>query len=176
MSPVEVYPVIVLTGGFSTGDTVFSYLPNTTSIITDSPFKDQFDNNLGKTVGFTLQVPIFNGWAARSTIARSRINLQQSRLNNELTKKNIFKSVQQAVTDAISSNKKFTAGQRNVEALQETFNYNQQRFDLGLINTYDYLFSKNNLANAQANLLQAKYDYIFKIKILDFYQGKPLTF
>lgn len=176
ISYVENPPIRTITGYTSTGDTVFSYLPNTTSIISDSPFKDQFDNNLGKTVGFTLQVPIFNGWAARSTIARSRINLEQSRLNNELTKKNIFKSVQQAVADAISANKKYIASQRNVEALLETFNYNQQRFDLGLINTYDYLFSKNNLANAQANLLQAKYDYIFKIKILDFYQGKPLTF
>ncbi len=155
-------------------ETIYTSIP--TPVLSDKPFNNQFNDNLGKAVGFTMQVPIFNGWASRSNIARSKINLEQSRLNYELTRKNIYKSVQQAVIDATSSYKKFIAGQRSVDALQETFNYNQQRFDLGLINTYDYLFSKNNLANAQANLLQAKYDYIFKIKILDFYQGKPLTF
>ena len=155
-------------------DTFYTSVP--TPVGVDKPFNNQFNDNLGKAVGFTMQVPIFNGWSSRSNIARSKINLEQSRLNNELTRKNIYKSVQQAVVDASSSYKKFIAGQRSLDALIETFNYNQQRMDLGMINTYDYLFSKNNLANAQANLLQAKYDYIFKIKILDFYQGKPLTF
>ncbi len=169
-------PVKTISGFTSSGDTVYTYIPNANPVFKDTPFKDQLDNNLSKSVGFSLQIPIFNGWSARTNIARSRINLEQSKLNNELTKKNIYKSVQQAVADAIASHKKLIAGQRSVEALQETFNYNHQRLDLGLINTYDYLLSKNNLANAQASLLQAKYDYIFKIKILDFYQGKPLTF
>ena len=173
---IENPPIQTISGFTSAGDIVYSYIPDRTAIIRDTPFKDQFDNNLAKSVGITLQVPVFNGWAARSNISRSRINLEQSRLNNDLTKKNIFKSVQQAVTDASSSYKKFIAGQRSVDALNETYNYNQKRLDLGLINTYDYLITKNNLANAQASLLQAKYDYIFRMKILDFYQGKPLTF
>jgi len=163
-------------GFTSAGDTVFSYVPDVRTSFTDTPFEDQFNNNLGKTVGFTLQVPIFNGWSTRSNISRSRINVEQSRLNNEITRKNLYKSVQQAVTDVASSYKKFIASQRSVDALEEGFNYNQQRLDLGMINTYDYLLSKNNLLNAQASLLQAKYDYIFKIKVLDFYQGKPLSF
>jgi outer membrane protein len=163
--------------GFTTGgDTVYSYVPNATPVFTDVPFRTQLDNNLGKSVGFTLQVPIFNGWATRTTIQKAKINLEQSRLNNDLTRKNLYKSVQQAVADVIASYRKFNASERSVAALQEAFNFNQQRLDLGLINTYDYLLAKNNLANAQATLLQAKYDCIFKVKILDFYQGKPLSF
>jgi len=169
-------PVQTITGFTSSGDTVYSYVPNLTPVISDVPFRDQLDNNLGKSVGFTLQVPLFNGWMVRSNISRAKINLEQSRLNDDLTKKNLYKSVQQAVADAIAAYKKQDAGERSVSALEEAFNFNQQRFDLGLISTYDYLLSKNNLANARATLLQARYDYIFKMKVLDFYQGKPLTF
>ncbi len=167
------YPRLFLSGSLST---YYSKKFIDPFLFTEVPFKNQFENNLGKSFGLTLQVPLFNGLSARSNVSRSRINLEQTNLNSELTKKNLYKSVQQAVLDAKASNKKLIASQRSVDALIETFNYNQQRMDLGMINTYDYLFSKNNLANAQANLLQAKYDYIFKIKILDFYQGKPLTF
>ncbi len=169
-------PIRTISGYTSSGDTVFTYVPNNSPVISDSPFRNQIDNNLGKSVGFSLQIPIFNGLSTRATISRAKINLEQNRLNNELTRKNLYKSVQQAFADAASSQKKYNAGIRSVDALKESFIYNQQRFDLGLINTYDYLLAKNNLANAQATLLQAKYDYIFRIKILDFYQGKPLTF
>ena len=173
---VELPPTRTFAGVTNSGDSVYTYLPNATPVFSDSPFKDQIDKNLGKSIGFTLQIPLFNGWSARSNISRSKINLEQNRLNNELTRKNLYKSIQQAVADALASGKKLTASERSVDALQENFTYNQQRMDLGLINTYDYLISKNNLANAQASLLQARYDYIFRIKVLDFYQGKPLTF
>ncbi len=169
-------PTTVASGFTSGGDTVFTIVPHVSPVISDVTFKDQFNNNLGKSVGLSLQVPIFNGWSARNNIARSRANLEHTKLNDELTRKTLYKSVQQAVADAISSGKKMIAGQRSVDALEETFNYNQQRLDLGLISTYDYLISKNNLANSKATLLQAKYDFIFRIKILDFYEGKPLTF
>ena len=169
-------PSRVVSGYTSSGDTVYSLVPNSNAFITDIPFRDQFNNNLGKSVGFSLQIPVFNGWSVRSNISRSKISLEQTRLNNQLTRKTLYKSIQQAVTDAIASYKKFNANQRSVEALTENYNYNKQKLDLGLINTYDYMISKNNLANAQANMLQAKYDYIFRLKILDFYQGKPFTF
>ncbi len=163
-----------LVGVSTGGDSVYTYVPNSTLV--DVPFKDQFNNNLGKSVGFTLQVPIFNGWATRTNIEKAKINLEQSRLNNELTRKSLYKSVQQAVADMIASHRKYNASERSVAAMQEAFNFNKQRFELGLINTYDYLLSKNNLASAQASLLQSKYDYIFRVKIIDFYLGKPLSF
>jgi outer membrane protein len=140
------------------------------------PFKNQFNQNRGTGVGVTLQLPVFNGWSVRTNVERARINVEQSRLNNELTRNNLFKSVQQAVLDAVSARRKYDATLRSESSLKESAEYSRQRFELGLINTYEYALSKNNLARAEANLLQAKYDYIFRLKILDFYQGKPLTF
>jgi outer membrane protein len=169
-------PLQTVSGYTSSGDTVYTFVPNLTPVISDVPFSDQWDNNLGKSVGISLQVPLFNGWAVRSNVSRAKINLEQNRLNEEIVRKNLYKSVQQAVADALASYKKHDAGERSVSALEETFKYNQQRLDLGLISTYDYLLSKNNLANARTTQLQAKYDYIFRMKILDFYLGKPLTF
>ena len=80
------------------------------------------------------------------------------------------------MADASASFQKLNAGQKSVDALTESVKYNEQKYNLGLISTYDYLLSKNNLAKAQADLLRAKYDFIFRIKVLDFYQGRPLAF
>ncbi|HNS12261.1 MAG TPA: TolC family protein [Bacteroidia bacterium] len=173
----EINPPTTIFSGFTgTGDSVFTFINNTDPKFEQTPFRDQLDNNLGKSVGFSLQVPLFNGWAAKTNVARSKINLEQSRLNLDQTKKNMMKSVQQAVSDAYSAFKRFEAGEKSQRALSESFAFNQQRYDLGLISSYDYLLVKNNLANAEADLLQAKYDFIFRLKILDFYQGKPLKF
>ena len=163
-------------GQTSAFDTVFSLLPSVRVITENKPFKDQFDDNLSKSIGFNLSIPIFNGWSTKTNIAHSRINLQQSKLTLQSTKKTLYKSVQQAIADANAAFKKYEATDKSVQALQEAFNYNDQKYNLGLISTYDYILSKNNLTKSRADLLQAKYDYIFRIKILDFYQGKPLAF
>ncbi len=176
VSFIELAPIASPTGFTASGETVYTLIPNSRTVIKDIPFKDQWDNNLGKSIGVSLQLPIFNGWTVHSNISRARINLEQSRLNSELTRKNLFKSIQVAVSDAIAAQKKFNAGKLSVDAMQELYNYNNRRLELGLVNTYDYLLAKNNLANAQTSLLQAKYDYIFRIKVLDFYMGKPLSF
>jgi outer membrane protein len=164
--------------GYTTGgDSVFSDRPSIASYtFGDIPLNDQLNNNLYKTFGFSLSVPIFNGWATRTNIKRAQVSLQQARLNHEQTKNDLYKSVQQAYTDAISSFRKYQAGDKSLKAADEAFRFNDQRYALGLISTYDYLLSKTNLAKAQSALLQSKYDYIFRIKVLDFYQGKPLTF
>ncbi|MFM7217241.1 MAG: TolC family protein [Bacteroidota bacterium] len=162
-------------GFTSSFDTVFLVSPNITGYEM-VPFWDQLDRNRGAGVGFMLQLPLFNGWSARTNVERARLALQQSKLNDEITKNNLYKSVQQAVLDAVSSRRKYESTTRSVESLQESANFNKQRFELGLINTYEYSLSRNNLARAQADRLQAKYDHIFRLKILDFYQGRPLAF
>lgn len=169
-------PTSTFSGFTSGGDSVYLVSPNVTPVYGETPFSKQFNDNLGKSVGINLSLPIFNGWQTRTGVKRARINLEQTRLTHELTKKTLYKSVQQAVADAAAAQRKYEAGQRNVDALTESFNFNEQRLNLGLISTYDYLQAKNNLAKAQADLLQAKYEFIMRLKILDFYQGKPLTF
>lgn len=169
-------PITTLTGFTASGEDVYTVSPNITPILEDTPFKDQFDNNLGKSVGITMQVPIFNGLSVRNNVKKAQLNYQITQLNHEANKKNLYKSIQQAVIDASSSYKKYLAGQKSVDALDESFRFNQRSLELGSISTYDYLQAKNNFAKAQADLLQSKYDYIFRLKIIDFYEGKPLTF
>ncbi len=169
-------PITTLTGYTATGENVYTVTPNISPIFQDTPFNDQLDNNLGKSVGVTMQVPIFSGLSARTNVKRAQLNYKITQLNHELNKKNLYKSVQQAVIDASSSYKKYLAGQRSVDALDESFKFNEKSLELGGISTFDYLQAKNNYAKAQADLLQAKYDYIFRIKIIDFYEGNPLTF
>lgn len=141
-----------------------------------TPFSDQIDENLSKSVGLNLVIPLFNGLQTRSGIRRAKIYLQQAQLNNESVRKSLFKSVQQAVNDVASANNRFSAARKSADALSESYDFNKQKFDLGMLNSFDFLISKNNFNKSQADLLQAKYDLIFKIKILDFYMGKPLTF
>jgi outer membrane protein len=161
------------TSGFDTVYTVYNEMvPNFEYI----PFSDQFDNNLNKTLGFSLNVPIFNGMIANSNIRRAKINLRQTQLGFEQTKKSMFKSIEQAVADANAAYQKFISGEKNVAAQEQSMNFNQQRYDGGLISTYDFLIAKNNYTRAKSDLLQAKFDYIFRLKVLDFYMGKPLSF
>lgn len=169
-------PSTEMSGYTSSGDTVYSIVPNVTPVLGKRSFSSQLDNNFGKSIGFTLQIPVFNGWSTRIGIRRAKINLEQTRLNHEQTQKNLYKSVQQAVSDAIAAFRSYEAGKKSAEAQRQAFEFNQQRYDSGLISSYDYLTSKNNHAKAEADLLQAQYEFIFRIKILDFYQGKPLVF
>ena len=97
-------------------------------------------------------------------------------LTVESTKLQIQKNVQQAYADASAGLKKYNASLKAIEAMQESFKYTEQKFNVGMLNTNDYNDSKNKLIKAQSDLLQAKYEYVFKTKVLDFYQGKPLKF
>lgn len=169
-------PTQFISGFTSAGDTVYTLQQNVDPVFSRTPFNNQLKNNLGKSVGISLQIPILNNWSVRSNVHRAKIGVEQSKLNLEQNRKNLYKSVQQAVADAYSAYNKYVAGQKSVSALEETYNFNKARFAEGLINAFDYLTSKNNYQRAQADLIQAKYDYIFRLKIIDFYLGKPLAF
>lgn len=90
-------------------------------------------------------------------------------------KNQLRKEVEQVRADVVAAEKQFQFTKKSVEALQESFNYNQQKFNEGMLNVYDYNDAKNKLIKAESDLLQAKYDYLFKLKILDFFMGNPLT-
>lgn len=137
-------------------------------------FKDQLNNNVSKTLSVTLTIPLFNGWQTKTGINNAKINLLNAEYQLEITKKQLFKEIQQAHADAVASIKKYNATKKAVTSLEEAFNYTQQKFDAGLINSLDYNTAKNNLAKAKADMLQAKYEFIFKSKILDFYRGNTI--
>ena len=163
-------------GYLPTGDSVYSSVPSYTVNYEKTPFSDQLKDNVNKSFGLFLTVPIFNGWSTKSSISRAKISVENSRLNQEIVKNSIRKSVQQAYADALAAFRKYEATQKAKAAADEAFKNAEQRFKAGNLPAFDFLTSKNNLAKTESGLIQAKYDYIFKLKILDFYQGKSLTF
>jgi len=139
------------------------------------PFGSQLVDNRSAGVGLGLSIPIFNGWQVNSSIANARIMLENSRLELQSQKLALYASIQQAYTDALAALKKFGATERALVSMEESFKYTEKKFEVGLVNTVDYNTSKNQLTATQSDLLQAKYDFIFRIKILNFYQGEHIT-
>lgn len=158
----------------SSGEPVLE--PVFSTILEDNPYGNQMDQNLNKSVGLSLNVPLFNGFSTQSNIRRARLNLENARLAAETTRNTVFQSIQQAHNDAQAARKRFDATQKNVVSFQEAYNYAEKRFGAGVINSLEFLTAANNLTRTKVELLQAKYDYIFRLKVLDFYAGKPLTF
>lgn len=138
------------------------------------PFNDQFSDNNNRTIDFRMNIPIFNGWYTRSNISRARIAIENARYEHETAKLQLNKTIQQAWADASASLKRYAASGKKVEATEESFKYAEQRFNVGMLTSLDYNNAKNELQRSQSEMLQAKYDYVFKTKVLDFYMGIPI--
>lgn len=142
----------------------------------DIPFGKQLDQNLSQSVGFSLSVPIFNGLQSRTTVKKARLNRMNAELLLQDEKNQLYSSVQQAYNDAQAAKRQYDASEKSVKATELAFDYAKQRFNVGMMNALDFTTTTNNLTRARSELLRSKYDYIFKMKVLDFYQGKPITF
>ena len=138
-------------------------------------FGDQLEDNLNQTLNLSLSIPIFNGWRSRSSIAQAKIGIENANLDLELQKNNLYKTIQQAYNDAVAAFNKHKAADKKVKATSESFKYAEQKFNVGLINSVEYNDAKKEYNNALSELLQAKYDYVFRTTVIDFYLGKPLT-
>jgi outer membrane protein len=134
-------------------------------------FEDQWKDNRSATLSLRLSVPIFNS----SYIGRSKINVLNADYNLQLSQNTLRKSVEAAYADAMAALSTFKAREKSLVSLRESFNYTEQRFNVGMVNAVDYNIAKNQLNRAESELLSSKYDYIFKLKILDFYLGRSLT-
>jgi outer membrane protein len=139
------------------------------------PFGDQLRDNINYGVGFSLNIPVFNGWQVNASIKNSKLGIENSRYALENTKKQLYKNIEQAFTDATGALKKFHASQKAVASMEEAFRYAEQKLDVGMLTAFEYNQSKTQLLNAQSEMAQAKYEYIFKTKVLDYYRGMPLT-
>ncbi len=136
-------------------------------------FQQQLKDNVSKNLSINLSIPIFNNWQANYEISSAKINSLNAKYSYDQTQKQIIKEVQQAYYDAVAAFNSFNAAKKAVKASAESFKYAEQRYNLGLANTYDYNLAKTNFIKAQSEEIKSKYDYIFKLKILDFYCGKP---
>lgn len=138
-------------------------------------FNDQLSDNVNKSLDLTLNIPLFNGWRTRSRIAVAKIGIENAQLLLELEQLNLYKVIHQAYADARAALQQYTAAQKKLSATQEAFKYAEQKFTVGMINSVEYNDAKKNMTNAEAEILNAKFDYIFKKTVLDFYMGKPLN-
>ncbi len=161
-------------GFTSGGDDVFVFNP--TGEFSSVSFGDQIDQNLSYFLGVQLSIPIFNGLQTESDIQRSKIQLQQAEITAIEQRNTLRQQIETANANVIAASKAFDASARQVEALEETFRSIENQYNLGAVNFTDYQVASNNLYGARSDLTRAKYDYVFKMKILEFYQGIPLTF
>ena len=152
------------------------YGPKTEVITSKKSFSDQFSDNVNKSVGLTLSVPIFNGLQTYTGVKNAKLTALNAKYSQDLTEQNLYKTIAQAYANARAAFNKYKANKLSVEASEQSFYYAQQKYNVGAISTFDFNNAKTMLQNSQSNLVQAKYDYVFKLKVLDYYQGKPLTF
>ncbi|WP_366186579.1 TolC family protein [Flavobacterium ovatum] len=139
------------------------------------PFFDQFSDNKGQSFGAQLNVPVFNGFSVRNSIERSKVDFEKSKIALEQQNLDLERNVYTAFTDANGALKSYESALESLEARQESFRYANEKFEVGLMNSFDLSQSQTFLSNAQSEVLRTKYDYIFKIKILEFYFGIPIV-
>jgi outer membrane protein len=171
-------PTLGLFGGWGTNysnNQWLSYIPDTPGYQEIVAFNDQFKNNQNRYMGINLSIPIFNGYQVSSGISRAKINAANSEYNFELSKNTLRKEIEQAYNDAQAAYKTYMATDQSLESFEESFRYTEQKFNVGMANSVDYNIAKSQVTSAESELIRARFDYIFKTKILDFYQGKPLT-
>jgi outer membrane protein len=178
----DAYSRAVVTGSeFVEQDIVFNGQTTTiafeqpTYIREDVPFRDQIDQNLSRSLGISLSLPIFNRFSTHSNVQRARISLQQAEITVRERENTLRQQIESAYNDAQAAAKTYEANEKQVRALEETFRAVQNQYNLGAVNFTDFQVASNNLYRAKSDFVRAKYDYIFKVKILEFYKGNPLT-
>ncbi|MDR2126838.1 MAG: TolC family protein [Prevotellaceae bacterium] len=139
--------------------------------VNNSSFSQQLKNNGNKYIGFDLSIPIFNRFETRNNIRTAKLNVKNQELQLENTKKTLYKEIQQAYYNATGAKEKYKAAEIALESAKKAYEFAKEKFENGRSTTYEFNDASNNLMKASANLSQAKYDYVFRKKILDFYNG-----
>ena len=143
-------------------------------VIATTPYATQYNNNLRQTYSLNLSIPLFNGWSAQAGVRQSRIAVASQELARYNTELKLKQDVYKAVNDAYSSRQKYSAAQSAASAASTALGFGQKRYDLGLTNIVEYLTIQNSQYRADAALANAKYDLIFRLKVIDYYLGREL--
>ncbi len=139
-----------------------------------TPWLTQFNNNFRQTVALNLTVPLFNGWSTRAGMERARVNVQGKQLAMEQARLKLKQDVYKAFYDMQSAMQKYRSTERAAQASERAWQYAEKRYELGLMNALELLTTKNNFFKASSEALSAKYDMIFKLKVIDYYTGKAI--
>jgi outer membrane protein len=163
------YPSLNLSLGYGTN---YFFLYN--NGFSNSPFSNQIKNNGSEYIGLSLNIPIFNRFSVRNQVKSARLNIENQRLALESIKKTLYKEIETAYLNATTSQEKYRASEQAVKATSESFQYAKNRYETGKSSAFEFNEAKTRLIKSQSEAIQAKYDYIFRAKILDFYNGVPI--
>jgi outer membrane protein len=138
------------------------------------PFTNQLNRNFGQSLGVSVNFNIFNAGSAKASWNRSKLNVTQYQLQDEQERLNLRANIYNAYQDAYSSLQKYNASVRSVQASQRALDISKKRYDIGLLGTLDYITTQNNLFRARIEEVSNHYDFVFKMKVLEFYKGLGL--
>jgi len=144
--------------------------------ITSDPFGTQFNNNFGQSIGLSISVPIFNGWQAKGNYKRTQINIKNLEYQQDLDNKTLKQNIYQAYNAAFVALQKLTSSEKAVQAAQKTYDYTLKRYTIGMIGTLELVTNQNNLFTAKLQYALNQFDYVFKMKVLEYYKGTGLKF
>jgi outer membrane protein len=140
------------------------------------PFFTQLEQNFRQSVGLSVSVPIFNGYSARTNYFRSMISIKNQELQKEADNQSLKQNIYQAYNAAVVAMEKLNASKKTVETADRTYNFAKKRYDVGLMGTFELITNQNNLFRAKLEYAMNQFDYVFKMKVLEFYKGQGLKF
>jgi outer membrane protein len=154
---------------------IAGYYSYNSRVIIDAPtsLKNQFDLNAGESVGLQINIPVLNGLTTRTNIKRSKINVMRSQNLLDQTKLDLENTINQSLNDAKGALKAYQAAKKTKLARETSYDYAKERFENGALNTINFLQAQQLFETSQSDLIRSKYDYIFKIKVIEFYFGIP---
>ena len=170
VNPNSFYPIV---------DTIGRVVGSGTQVVADGigysykkiPYFSQLNQNFSQSIGLNINIPIFNNGTLRTNVERSKLNLRNLELQRDQDNLTLKQNIYQAYTASLAALQKFEANKISVSATEKSFDYARKRYNVGMLNTIDLLTNQNNYFNAKINLLYSQFDYVFKMKVLEFYKG-----
>ena len=145
-----------------------------TGYVTSDALGTQFSNNFGQSIGISLSVPIFNGWQAKANYERSKLNIKTLEYQRDLDNQTLKQDIYQAYNSVIVALEKFNSSAKSIDAAQRTYDFALKRFNIGMLGTFELVTDQNNLFRAKLQYVLNQFDYVFKMKVLEFYKGQGL--
>jgi outer membrane protein len=139
-----------------------------------TPFFSQLNQNFSQSIGLSISVPIFNGYSVRTIYEKAKINIKNLELQKQLDDQTLKQDIYQAYNAAMIALEKYNAGKKAVETAERTLNFAQKRYDVGMTSTFELITNQNNLFSAKLQNALNQFDYVFKMKVLEFYKGQGL--
>lgn len=167
------YPTISLSGGYGT-----NYSSQAKDLVTNlkAPFWDQFNDNKSFRGGISLEMPIFNNNRTKIAISKAKINYLQAENSESLEKRNLQKTIAQAILDLRSANKQYLTSQVAHQASQVAFEALRERYNVGMANSIELFTAQTNMNKAEFDVIRRKYEMVFRGKVIDYYTGNQITF